>query len=169
MRPFPLFAALFFFVPLVEIYFLVKVGEQIGPFKTILLVILTAVAGIYLLRQQGLSTLGRFQKNMMAGQLPAKEIFEGFFLLIGGALLLTPGFFTDFIGFLCVIPLTRQFIANWFLAHSNVSVQGGGFSATRTSTDEHVFEGEYATKPDEFLERKLSVKHTIVCYFFYIL
>lgn len=154
MKPFPIFAALFFIVPLVEIYFLVKVGEQIGPLKTILLVILTAVAGIYLLRQQGLSTLGRFQKNMASGQLPAKEIFEGFFLLIGGALLLTPGFFTDFVGFLCVIPVTRQFMANRILANSNVSMSGAGFSRGRTSQDDHVYEGEYSAKPDEFLERK---------------
>ncbi|CAA6821626.1 MAG: Exlusion protein FxsA [uncultured Thiotrichaceae bacterium] len=154
MRPFPIFAALFFIVPLVEIYFLVKVGEQIGPFKTILLVILTAVAGVYLLRQQGLSTLGRFQKNMASGQLPAKEIFEGFFLLIGGALLLTPGFFTDFVGFLCVIPVTRQFMAKRILANSNVSMSGAGFSRGRTSPDDHVYEGEYSAKPDELLERK---------------
>lgn len=154
MRPFPIFAALFFIVPLVEIYFLVKVGEQIGSLKTILLVILTAVAGIYLLRQQGLSTLGRFQKNMMSGQLPAKEIFEGFFLLIGGALLLTPGFFTDLLGFLCVIPVTRQFMAKRILANSNLSMRGAGFSTGRTSTDDHVYEGEYSAKPDEFLERK---------------
>lgn len=154
MKPFPIFAALFFIVPLVEIYFLVKVGEQIGPLKTILLVILTAVAGVYLLRQQGLSTLGRFQKNMMSGQLPAKEIFEGFFLLIGGALLLTPGFFTDFIGFLCVIPITRQFMANRILANSNVSMRGAGFSTDGVSPDDHVYEGEYSAKPDEFLERK---------------
>lgn len=154
MKPFPIFAALFFIVPLVEIYFLVKVGEQVGPLKTILLVILTAVAGVYLLRQQGLSTLGRFQKNMMSGQLPAKEIFEGFFLLIGGALLLTPGFFTDFIGFLCVIPITRQFMANRILANSNVSMRGAGFSTGGVSPDDHVYEGEYSAKPDEFLERK---------------
>ena len=88
MRPLPIFAILFLVVPLVELYFLVKVGESIGAWRTILLVVVTAVVGVAFLRQQGLSTLGRFQKSMMEGKTPAGEMLEGVFLLVGGAMLL---------------------------------------------------------------------------------
>ena len=104
---FPLFAFFFFLIPIIEIYLLIQVGEVIGAGWTILLVVLTAVIGVWLLRIQGLSTLMRAQQRMRENQLPAREILEGIALVVAGAFLLTPGFFTDTLGFLLLFPPTR--------------------------------------------------------------
>ena len=105
LRVWPL---LFFIIPLVEIYFLIQVGEQIGAWKTVLLVIVTAIIGVTLLRQQGLRTLLKANQAMQAGQMPAQELFDGFILAAVGILLVTPGFFTDAIGFLLLVPSIRR-------------------------------------------------------------
>jgi len=105
---FPYAALIFLVIPVVEIYFLIQVGEQIGALWTVMLVVLTAVIGVRLLKQQGLSTLMKAQQKMQSGALPANEIIEGIALVIAGAFLLTPGFFTDFMGFLLLVPATRK-------------------------------------------------------------
>ena len=115
---------LFIIVPIVEIYFLIKVGSIIGVIPTILIVIGTAILGTAMLRQQGLATLQRYQQSVASGRLPAQELIEGLALVFGGALLLTPGFVTDAIGFLCLIPATRQAIIRGLLKRVVV----GGFS-----------------------------------------
>ncbi len=104
---FPLIGFLFLAIPILEIYLLIQVGEVIGAGWTILLVVLTAVIGVWLLRIQGLSTLARAQRRLQENELPAREILEGMGLVVAGALLLTPGFFTDAIGFLLLFPPTR--------------------------------------------------------------
>ncbi len=108
---------LFISVPLLEIYLLLQVGGIIGVWNTIGLILLTAVIGTVLLRQQGLATLARVQSQLDQNQLPAAELVEGVMLLFSGALLLTPGFFTDLIGFLCLTPALRSHIANRILLH----------------------------------------------------
>lgn len=123
MPVFPIFAVLFLVLPFIEIWLLIKVGGIIGAFPTILLVVLTAVLGAFMLRQQGLATLARFQQNLHNGQLPANEILEGMVLLVGGVLLMTPGFFTDAMGFLCLFPLSRKLILKVLLSRSQVFVQ----------------------------------------------
>ncbi|WP_211665115.1 FxsA family protein [Leucothrix arctica] len=153
MRTFPIFAFLFLVVPIIEIFLLIQVGSVIGAWWTILCVVGTAVVGAYLLRQQGLSTLARFQKNMSSGVVPAKEILEGIALLIGGALLMTPGFFTDMVGFLCLIPFTRTIIVNKVLSRSSFFVGGmGGFSGSASqnrSPDGDIIDAEYTHKADQ--------------------
>ncbi|NRA42134.1 MAG: FxsA family protein [Pseudomonadales bacterium] len=101
---------LFIGVPIVEMLILIQVGGLIGALPTIGLVLLTAVIGLHLLRQQGLSTLMRAKQKMADGQLPAEEVVTGLLLAVGGALLLTPGFFTDTLGFLCLLPGPRQLL-----------------------------------------------------------
>jgi UPF0716 protein FxsA len=101
---------LFIAVPILEIYLLLSVGEIIGFWSTFALVILTAIIGTQLLRLQGLATLQRAQRNMQQGMLSAQQMFEGVFLLAGGLLLLTPGFATDTLGLLCLIPFSRNFM-----------------------------------------------------------
>ena len=108
VRIFPILMAIFIIVPIIEIYLLIQIGGIIGVLPTIALVILTAVVGAALLRIQGFQTYMRFNQAFAEGRLPATEIIEGVALLIGGALLLTPGFFTDIIGFLCLIPFSRR-------------------------------------------------------------
>lgn len=114
MRTFPVFALLFFVIPLIEIYLLIQVGHVIGALPTILLVIATSLLGAYLLKQQGLAALTRFQNNVRQGQLPANELKEGVFILLGGILLMTPGFFTDFLGLFCLLPPTRKLLIKLF-------------------------------------------------------
>ena len=81
---------LFVVMPVAEITLLIKVGQQIGALYTVSLVVLTAIVGSFMLRQQGLSTLFRAQERMNSGQIPLQEMLEGIFLAVGGALLITP-------------------------------------------------------------------------------
>lgn len=118
---FPLIAFLFLAVPIVEIYLLIQVGQVIGAGWTILLVVLTAVIGVWLLRIQGLSTLTRAQRKLQDNELPAREILEGMGLVVAGALLLTPGFFTDGIGFLLLFPPTRIWLVSLVASRMVVS------------------------------------------------
>ena len=114
---FKLFLILFITIPLVEIAILIKIGSIIGAGYTIALVIGTVFLGVSLLRIQGISTLAKVQANISRGQLPATELIEGLILLISGALLLTPGFFTDTIGFLMLVPTLRQRLAETFFVN----------------------------------------------------
>ena len=104
----PIIFLIFLAVPLVEIFLLIKVGNVIGAPWTIALVVLTALVGAWLVRLQGLSALNRVRQSAARGELPALELLEGLFLLAAGALLLTPGFFTDIVGFACLTPLLRR-------------------------------------------------------------
>ena len=108
MHPFTILFLIFLTVPLVEIYILIKVGGIIGAPLTVFFVVFTAVLGAWLLRLQGFATLRRIQQTLHEGGLPAVELLEGAVLLIAGALLLTPGFFTDAVGFACLVPAVRR-------------------------------------------------------------
>ncbi len=114
---------LFIVVPLVELYLIIKVGGIIGALWTVLLVVLTAVIGVTLLRVQGFSTLNRARLSMEQGTLPAMEMMEGMALAVGGALLITPGFITDTLGFLCLIPATRRAMIRYLLRHATMHTQ----------------------------------------------
>ncbi len=90
---------------------LIQVGGIIGALPTVGLVVLTAVVGVWLLRLEGFATLTRVQDKLNRGEIPETELLEGIMLIFGGALLLTPGFFTDFIGFVCLLPGLRRPLA----------------------------------------------------------
>lgn len=107
---------LFLIVPLIEIVILIQVGKAVGAGYTVILIIGTAALGAALLRWQGLATLARVRLSMDQGRLPATELIEGLLLLIAGALLLTPGFFTDALGFLALLPGLRKFVAEALLS-----------------------------------------------------
>ncbi|OUS14487.1 hypothetical protein A9Q97_03750 [Rhodospirillales bacterium 47_12_T64] len=107
-----IFLFLFIGIPLLEIVVLIEVGDQIGLWSTLGLIILTAVIGTWMLRYQGLATIANAQKQLNQGAVPAKEIFDGICLLAAGALLLTPGFVTDSIGFSLLIPPVRELLRN---------------------------------------------------------
>ena len=115
---------LFIVVPLVELYLIIEVGGVIGALWTVTLVVMTAMIGVTLLRIQGFNTLNRARQNMEMGTLPAMEMMEGMLLAIGGALLITPGFITDTLGFLCLIPVTRRAMIRYVLRRSSVQAQG---------------------------------------------
>lgn len=145
---------LFVVMPVLELWLLIQVGGEIGALNTIVLVFLTAIAGSWLLRQQGLKTLMSARSKMEAGQMPAKEMAEGICLAVGGALLLTPGFITDAIGLACLIPGIRGRVAAFFMARTvmHSGQQGsfragsfgpGGFRADSQSKQGDIFEGEF--------------------------
>ena len=101
---------LFMLIPIIEMWILIEVGGWIGALPTIGLVVLTATIGLSLLKQQGLSTLMRARLKMDDGAIPASELVSGVMIAVGGALLLTPGFVTDALGFALLIPQTRQWL-----------------------------------------------------------
>jgi UPF0716 protein FxsA len=127
-------------VPFVEIYLLLQVGGIIGALPTILLVVVTAMLGAGLLKQQGLATLQRFQAGLAQGEVPAYEMIEGPLILLGGALLLTPGFLTDVLGLVCLIPASRRRIAQYVLENHIIQAVGG---FAQKAPDSHVLEGEF--------------------------
>lgn len=110
------FALLLFIVmPIVEMWLLITIGSYIGALSTIALVLLTALMGIGLLREQGVSTLWRGREKLQQGKIPAQEMMEGIVLAVSGALLLTPGFVTDTIGFLGLLPFSRIYLVKIIL------------------------------------------------------
>ncbi len=100
-------------MPVLEIYVLIESGRLIGVGATVLLVVLTGIAGSWLMRHQGLELLGRVQQDLSTGQLPAGTLLDGALVLVGGVLLLTPGFCTDLIGFSMLVPGTRRLWTGW--------------------------------------------------------
>lgn len=107
----------FFLIPLLEVWIFVNVGRETGATAVIALIFITALIGVYFLRQQGLSTLRRAQETLARGGVPANELLEGAMLLIAGAFLMTPGFFTDFVGILLLWGAGRRRLANRFSSH----------------------------------------------------
>ena len=101
---------LFIFIPLIEVIIFISIGSNIGILKTVASIFVTALVGIYLVRRQSISLLFNAQKNLSQGIMPAEEIKGGIFLLISGLLLITPGFFTDFIGFAMFLKPVQNFL-----------------------------------------------------------
>jgi UPF0716 protein FxsA len=136
----------FLIIPVVEMVVLLKVGSFIGVFYTVGLVLMTAVIGVSLLKRQGLSAFVRANQKMQAGQMPVTEMGEGLMLAVAGALLLTPGFVTDGVGFLLLTPGVRQYLAaKWLRTMMTKSQNRSGssafysettYSATSTNVDE---------------------------------
>lgn len=143
MKIFQILLLIVLIVPFAEIYLLLEVGGIIGAFPTILLVVFTAVLGAWLLRQQGFATFQRFQESVARGEIPAYEMIEGPLILLGGALLLTPGFITDILGLACLIPSLRKKIAQYIIENHLIQPIGGfGFGQAKASKD-NVLEGEF--------------------------
>ena len=104
-----LLVTVFILIPIIEISLFIEIGSNIGSFNTICLIFLTAVIGVYFVRQQGLSTFQRLANQIQKLETPIQTVGEGLVILLSGVLLITPGFFTDAIGFLGLIPFTRIF------------------------------------------------------------
>jgi UPF0716 protein FxsA len=121
-------------VPILEIAVFIQVGGFIGLGATLVLVVLTAIAGTLLLRAQGLSTLGRARASLDRGEVPVREVFDGACLLVGGALLLTPGFVTDTLGFLLLLPPFRGVVLERLKRSGHLHVYTGGTGAGPAGT-----------------------------------
>ena len=139
---------LFILVPIVEMWLLITVGGIIGPWLTIGLVLLTACIGLLMLRYQGTGTLFRARAKLQANELPAREVIDTLFYAIGGALLLTPGFVTDAIGFACLTPGIRTLVIHFVVKHvfqaGRVDIQGFSVREHHQSKADHkIIEGDF--------------------------
>ncbi|SIQ99790.1 UPF0716 protein FxsA [Shewanella morhuae] len=161
---------LFVLIPVIELSVLIRVGEVLGTWTTIGLVLFTAVLGVSLVRSQGLSTLMQVQQKLARGEAPGQEIVEGMMLAMAGILLVIPGFVTDIIGLLLLTPLTRKPIAALLFKRMQLRVVAGlqgGFQAGQSpfgpkpqdpfsqapfddsaKKDGNVFEGDFEDKTE---------------------
>jgi UPF0716 protein FxsA len=145
---------LFVIVTLLEIYVLVSVGESIGGFSTVMLVVITALIGSTLLKQQGWSTMAKAQQAMANGQTPAFEMLEGVVILISGVLLLTPGFITDTVGLLGLMPWSRTYFIDQILTKnaSKVFSQNNAVFIHKTQSNGDKKQNKKDTLEGEFWE-----------------
>ncbi len=104
---------LFSIVPIIEIWLLIKVGKVIGAVPTICLLLVISMVGAWLAKSQGLRAIEEIRYELAAGRLPAARLLDGAMILAGGILLLTPGFFTDFIGLFFLFPVSRILLKGW--------------------------------------------------------
>ncbi len=148
----------FVIVPIAEIATFIQVGDVIGLWPTLGIILLTAFLGTGLLRYQGITTLNQAQASLNQGELPLASVIHGVFLLVAGLLLLTPGFITDTVGLLLFIPPLRLVIARWAIEKFKNSPQSRvhintppGSGPERPSTSP-VIEGEFTVADDENTE-----------------
>ena len=114
MRPLPALFALFLVTPIVEIALFLTVGERIGIPATLVIVVVTALVGASLVSRQGRAEYAALQASVVRGEVPTKELAHGAMILVSGALLLTPGFLTDAVGFSLLVPQVREILRRWF-------------------------------------------------------
>jgi UPF0716 protein FxsA len=146
---------LFIILPIAELMLLLKVGQEIGALKTIALVLLTAALGVFFLRRQSSATIKRAHERIKDGELPGREIIEGFMISVGGALLLTPGFITDVFALFLLLPFTRSALVKYLLAKGRLAAMnagpgafmftrfGGGWPPQGGPGRKDIFEGEF--------------------------
>ena len=133
----------FIAVPLIEITLFIQVGGTIGLWSTLLFVVITAILGTYLVRQQGMIALQNIQRSFSGLEDPSEALAHGAMILFSGALLLTPGFFTDGIGFALLIPQIRLAVFHWMRKRMKI----GGFSVQGTRQQQNqddVIDGEFS-------------------------
>ena len=107
---FPYLFILFTVIPALELIIIIRVGAQIGAINTLVLLILIGISGAYLVRLQGFQVLKNIQKSLEQGTIPTEDMLDGFIVLCGGILLLTPGFLTDIVGLIFLLPFTRALL-----------------------------------------------------------
>ncbi|MBY7945583.1 membrane protein FxsA [Vibrio fluvialis] len=155
---FPILLILFIAVPVIEIGLFIQVGGVLGLWPTIALVLITAFVGASLVRSQGLHTLMTVQQRMQNGEIPAQQIVEGVMLAVSGVLLLTPGFMTDALGMLILLPAPRAMLAKYLMSKVVVTNMSSGFQSSQFERDFHshssqqhgqTFDGEFERKQDD--------------------
>jgi UPF0716 protein FxsA len=126
---------LFTIVPILELYFLIKIGGLIGAFNTVIVIVITATLGAYLARSQGFDVITKIQKSLSEGRIPGYDIMQGLFILIGAFTLLTPGFITDIIGFSMLVPPIRAIYIRSLGLYFNKKIKSGQVSFHRNTDD----------------------------------
>ena len=129
----------FVVVPLIEIYALIQVGQVIGPWWTIALLVADSVIGAWLVKREGRRAWHALRAALEAHRMPARELADGALILVGGTLLLTPGFVSDIVGLLLIFPLTRpvfrRLLASWAASRVTVAVTGRSTGPRRAPGD----------------------------------
>jgi len=118
---------LFIIVPVTELYILIEVGKKIGSLTTIGIIILTGIIGAYLVKNQGFMILRKIQNDLNEGIMPGDSLIQGAIILAGGVLLLTPGFVTDILGFIFLIPISRNIVKKYLLKWLKGKIKEGNF------------------------------------------
>jgi UPF0716 protein FxsA len=139
-------------VPLIEIGLFIQVGGWIGLFPTLVTVIFTAVLGAALLRRQGMGELAKLQASLNEGRDPRGPLAHGALILVAGIVLLTPGFFTDAIGFALLVPPIRSAVIGYLTKRivSNIHMQAGAATADRhPPASEDIIDGDYRVEPED--------------------
>ncbi len=136
------FFMIFIGLPALEIFLMIKIGGKIGALNTISLILLTAIVGIYFAKLQGLQTLKSGMINLYQNKIPVYELMSGASIAFAAILLIVPGFFTDFIGFLLLIPVTRNILFKFLL-------KGKKFEETKLKNN--VIDGEVVNKDKDEL------------------
>jgi len=121
----------FTIVPIIEVWLLIKVGRVIGALPTVAILLAISLIGAWLARSQGFRTVIAIRDELAAGRLPAAHFLDGALILAGGILLLTPGFFTDFIGLFFLVPATRKLLKLWLRSWLERKLLRGGFVMRR--------------------------------------
>lgn len=133
-------------VPIIEIGLFIQLGGFLGMWPTLGIVVLTAFLGTFLLRQQGLSTVEELRRTTETGQSPAGPLANGALILVAGLLLLTPGFFTDSIGFLLMVPPFRAVLIRWIAARAQMKIYA---SAANSQQAPDIIDGEFEVVDDD--------------------
>jgi len=118
---------LFIIIPVTELYILIEVGKKIGSLTTIGVIILTGIIGAYLVKGQGFMILRKIQNDLNEGIMPGDSLIQGAIILAGGILLLTPGFVTDIVGFIFLIPVSRNIVKKYLLKWLKGKIKEGNF------------------------------------------
>lgn len=137
---------LFLLVPLVEIALFIQVGGLLGLWPTLLIVVLTAILGSWLVRSQGSREIQNLRSSFSELKDPTEPLANGAMILFSGALLLTPGFFTDFVGFALLIPPVRKSLYLWLRSRVNVAgfeMGNNGLTPTRNTPQDDIIDGEF--------------------------
>ena len=122
---------LFAIVPVIEVWLIIKVGRVIGPLPTVAILLAISLAGAWLARSQGFRVIAAIRDELAAGRLPAAHILDGAFVLAGGILLLTPGFFTDLVGLVLLFPPSRRLLKLWMGIWLENRLRRGNFMVRR--------------------------------------
>ena len=138
-----IFIAIFVLIPIIEISLFIEIGSIIGSLYTIMLIFLTAIVGVFFVRQQGINTFQKLATQLQNLEAPVQTMFEGLVILISGILLITPGFFTDALGFLGLIPISRiifiKLVASYMLSRYG----------NQNNQNDSTIEGDYFEIDDE--------------------
>ncbi len=126
---------LFTLIPLIELSLLIELGKQIGLGSTIAIVILTGILGAYLAKHEGFIVINRIQQELSQGRLPAESLIDGVIILAGGLLLLTPGLLTDAIGFIALVPISRDYLKKFLKQKFKQKIDTGEIHTSYTIED----------------------------------